>query len=304
MSTARSRCGAARPQPVGRRRHPHAHLAQLHHDDLEVLGPDADELDLAARDPARHQQRAGLDAVAHDRGVGGARALRRPRSRSSTTLRRRPARPSGRGTRARSVTSGSRAAFSMTVVPFASTAAHIRFSVAPTLGNSSTTRAPCSSSARASHVAVLDLDLGAHRFETAKVHVDLAAPDVVAARERDAARPQRASSGPSTLNDARIRVTSSYGTSGTSSPDASTRTTPGSGCSTCAPAARSSSTMTSRSRTDGMLRSVVDAGREQRGGHLLQPGVLRRARHVHDTLERRARAHPEPRHAEKGYLPE
>ena len=48
---------------------------------------------------------------------------------------------------ARPVTSGSRAAFSITVVPLASTAAPMRFSVAPTLGNSSTVRAPWSSSA-------------------------------------------------------------------------------------------------------------------------------------------------------------
>ena len=43
---------------------------------------------------------------------------------------------------ARSVTSGSRAALSITVWPLASTAAVSRFSVAPTLGNSSTMRVP------------------------------------------------------------------------------------------------------------------------------------------------------------------
>ena len=86
---------------------------------------------------------------------------------------------------ARSVTSGSRAAFSMTVVPLASTAAHMRFSVAPTLGNSSTTRAPCERVAARVHEAVLDLDVGAHRLEAAQVHVDLAAADVVAAGQRD-----------------------------------------------------------------------------------------------------------------------
>ncbi len=45
-------------------------------------------------------------------------------------------------------------------------------------------------------VAVRDLHVRAHRLEPAQVHVDLAAPDVVAARERDprltAAREQRA----------------------------------------------------------------------------------------------------------------
>ena len=42
----------------------------------------------------------------------------------------------------RSTTSGSLAAFSIVVIPFASVAAVIIFSVAPTLGNSKTTKAP------------------------------------------------------------------------------------------------------------------------------------------------------------------
>ena len=45
---------------------------------------------------------------------------------------------------ARSAISGSRAALSMTVVPLALTAAMSRFSVAPTLGYSRSTRAPTS----------------------------------------------------------------------------------------------------------------------------------------------------------------
>ena len=51
---------------------------------------------------------------------------------------------------ARSVISGSRAALSMTVVPLAITAAMSRFSVAPTLGNSSSTFVPRSRSTRPS----------------------------------------------------------------------------------------------------------------------------------------------------------
>ncbi len=50
---------------------------------------------------------------------------------------------------ARSTTSGSRAAFSITVCPSASTAAIIRFSVPVTVTVSSTSRAPRSRSARA-----------------------------------------------------------------------------------------------------------------------------------------------------------
>ena len=74
------------------------------------------------------------------------------------------------------------------------------------------------------------------------------------------ASPHRASSGPSTLNDARMSVTSSYGASGRSSPVASTRTSSPGSSSTSAPTARSSSAITSRSRTAGMLRSVVTPG--------------------------------------------
>ena len=55
MSTAVSRSVAWRPDPVGGGRDAHAHLAELHHDHLEVLEPHTLELDLAARDPARHQ---------------------------------------------------------------------------------------------------------------------------------------------------------------------------------------------------------------------------------------------------------
>ena len=51
---------------------------------------------------------------------------------------------------ARSWISGSRAAFSTTVVPLAPTAAIMTFSVAPTLGKSSDTSAPCSWDASAS----------------------------------------------------------------------------------------------------------------------------------------------------------
>ena len=91
--------------------------------------------------------------------------------------------------------SGSRAAFSMTVSPLASTAAVSRFSVAPTLGNSSTTRAPGQAVGARLDEAVHDVELDAHRLEPAEVHVELAAADVVATGHGDArltaAREQR-----------------------------------------------------------------------------------------------------------------
>ena len=110
---------------------------------------------------------------------------------------------------ARSVTSGSRAAFSITVVPLASTAAHMRFSVAPTLGNSSSMREPWSMSARActkpcSTDTSAPIDSRPRRCMST-LRLPMLSPPGSATR----ASPQRASSGPSTLNDARMRVTSS-----------------------------------------------------------------------------------------------
>ena len=83
-STARNRPGlcAHSPSGVGETRMPISH--SFIDDDLEVLEPRADELDLAAGDAARHEQRAGFDAVGHDLAVGRRRARRRLRSRSST----------------------------------------------------------------------------------------------------------------------------------------------------------------------------------------------------------------------------
>ena len=68
-STARSRSSARAHDAVGRRRDLEPHLAELHRDDLDVLEAGAEHGDLTAGDPARHQQRAGLDAVAHDLAV-------------------------------------------------------------------------------------------------------------------------------------------------------------------------------------------------------------------------------------------
>src|SRR6476659_4628030 len=61
--------GRRRPDPVRRRRHAHAHLAELHDDHLEVLEAHAFQLDLATRDAARHEERPGFDAVTHDLGL-------------------------------------------------------------------------------------------------------------------------------------------------------------------------------------------------------------------------------------------
>ncbi len=85
-----------------------------------------------------------------------------------------------------STISGSRAALSMTVVPLARTAAMSRFSVAPTLGKSShTVRAVQPLGARRDEEAVLAAHGRPEPLETGHVHVEAAAADVVAARQRD-----------------------------------------------------------------------------------------------------------------------
>ena len=91
----------------------------------------------------------------------------------------------------RSTISGSRAAFSMTVVPSATTAAMSRFSVAPTLGKSSVTCARVQAVRRGDRIdeAVAGADLDAELGQPADVHVDLARADVAPARHRDARLP-------------------------------------------------------------------------------------------------------------------
>ena len=114
---------------------------------------------------------------------------------------------------ARSTTSGSRAAFSMTVSPSARQAAIIRFSVPVTVTMSVTMRAPLSRLARAT---------------TKPASMSICAP--IACRplicwstgrwpmaqppgSDTLASPKRASSGPSTRMEARMVLTSSYGAS-------------------------------------------------------------------------------------------
>ena len=287
---ARRRRRAQMPSGVGDTSQ--AHLAELHRHDLEVLEPRAVDGDLAAGDAARHEQRAGLDAVAHDLAVDRHERRRRPRSRSSTFPRPITCAPMRLRNAARSVISGSRAAFSMTVVPLASTAAVSRFSVAPTLGNSSTIarRRRARSRARLDE-AVHDVDLGAHRLEAAEVHVELAAPDVVAAGHRDRA-PRRSAprSGPSTLTDARMRRDELVGRLGLERArrvDRAARRSPVH--STLGADARAARRSSRRGRRRGRCCGRGDAGREQRRRHLLQPGVLGRARDAHRTRQGHAR---------------
>ena len=92
------------------------------------------------------------------------------------------------------------------------------FSVAPTLGKSKRDVGAVQPVGEGLDVAVAELERRAHRLEAGDVHVDRAGAEVVAAGQRQRTCPQRPSSGPSTLIDARMRSTSSYGATGVSSP--------------------------------------------------------------------------------------
>ena len=161
----------------------------------------------------------------------------------------------------RSVISGSRAAFSMTLVPLARTAAVIRFSVAPTLGNSSTMRLPESPAGARASIAPCTTSISAPIASKPPrcmliLRLPMLSPPGIATR----ASPQRARSGPSTLIDARMRETISYGASGSSSPLASIESESGPVHFTRAPRTPNNSIITSRSATGGMFAMVVRPG--------------------------------------------
>ena len=118
----------------------------------------------------------------------------------------------------RSTTSGSRAALSIVVTPSAKTAAVTMFSVAPTLGNPNVTSAPCRRSAIASTSPWLNLNSAPIASSPATCMSIGRAPKSSPPGIDRRTRPHRVSSGPSTLIDARMRSTSSYGATGTSSP--------------------------------------------------------------------------------------
>ncbi len=108
---------------------------------------------------------------------------------------------------AKSEISGSRAAFSITVAPFANAAAMRMFSVAPTLGNSSVTGAPLKPSAQPR----------TYPCSSSNVAPSASSPDRCMSIGREPkssppgsatrASPHRASNGPSTPIDARMRST-------------------------------------------------------------------------------------------------
>ena len=121
---------------------------------------------------------------------------------------------------------------------------------------------------------VLGPDLGAHAPETRDVQVDRARPDLVATGHRDPrAGPARASSEPSTAVEARMRRTSSYG----ASTDVSVRGVDRDGVAVPGdPGAQMLEHLAHREAVldPGHVVQHGPAGREQRGGHQLEGGVL------------------------------
>ena len=117
--------------------------------------------------------------------------------------------PSCSAASAKSLTSGSRAQFSSKVSPSARTAAISRSSVPVTVIFSNRMRARQAFGARF-QISVLLRDLGAQLFQSFEVQVDGTRADGAAARQRNAARPVRATSGPNTSEEARMVFTSSY----------------------------------------------------------------------------------------------
>ena len=110
---------------------------------------------------------------------------------------------------ARSAISGSQAALRISVVPWASTAASMACSVAPTETGKLDLRALQAPRRLGVDIALVQVDLRAQRLQRLQEQVDRPRADGAAAGQRDRASPMRASSGASTQNLARIFATSS-----------------------------------------------------------------------------------------------
>ena len=164
---------------------------------------------------------------------------------------------------ASAITSGSRAQFSSTLRPSASTAAMSRFSVPVTVGRSKTNFAPrnfCADASTYPCVSSMRAPSAARPFRCWSMgRAPMAQPPGSETR----ARPSRASSGPSTRTDARIVLTSSYGASGRGSSEASTSSVcpPFSGSrATFAPMCESSRPMVRMSARSGTSRKTLRPG--------------------------------------------
>ena len=153
----------------------------------------------------------------------------------------------------KSTISGSRAALSITVTPFARTAAVRMFSVAPTLGNFSSIVAPCKSFAVARMPSLFSSNVApiASKPKTCKSigRDPKSSPPGIAM----SALPYRPTRGPSTLIDARIRSTCSNGATGVMFPVLLSTNSCVPILSDCTPSARNRSHIVSTSAMSGTL---------------------------------------------------
>ena len=165
-------------------------------------------------------------------------------------------------------------------------------SVAPTLGNSSTTRAPGERVAARLDEPVADIELGAHRLERREVHVELAAADVVAARHRDPGPPvageQRAEHVDRGAHPA-DELVGRLGREVGARRRCARRRRPAARPSRRSPGAARPSRRGRRPAV--MLRSVVTPGASSAAAICLQPGVLGHPRHADRAREGRAGPH-------------
>ena len=168
---------AAHAHPVGADLDLEPGLAELVEHDAEVLGRDARHRHVAARDHGRRgEQRARLDPVARPRNDAGPERLVTPCTTRCSGLACSICAPIARSTAISSWTSGSLAAFSISVVPSARHGRH-QHVLRPVHGGQVEDHARAAQPRDARlDVAALQLDLRAERRHALQVLVDGRAP--------------------------------------------------------------------------------------------------------------------------------
>lgn len=289
--------GRARPEAVGRRRHPQPHLAQLEDHHLQRRELDARELDLTARDPARHQERARLDAVAGDRGLAGDELL------DALDLDGRRSGAVDAGTHAvEEGRQGGDLGLAGGVLDDGGALGERR-GAEQVLGRPH--RRELQDDAGAGEdgtagldVAVPDAELDPHRPEPAEVHVELPASDRVAARERDVRLPTAGDQRPEDVDRGSHAAHQLVGRGGAEVARGVDRE--GVVADPLDPRADRPEDVDHHVEV-AHRREVADGGgpgSEERGGHLLEAVVLRAPGDAHPSRQRRTGAHAERLHRE------
>ena len=233
--------------------------------------------DIAAGGGHRAQEGAGLDAVGHDLVARTVQPARRPGCGSGAAVavdaRTHRDQHLGQVARPRAPARRSRAPSRRR----ASVAAISRFSVPVTVTMSVVMRAPRSRCGIGDDVAVLDVDLGAHRLQALDVLVDRPRADRAAARQRDPrlaeARQQRTEH-----QDRRAhrldQLVRRLGQRDSARVERAPRRRRSALRSARTPMLRSSFSVVSTSCSRGTFDSVDRLGRQQRGAQFGQRGIL------------------------------